>query len=247
MGATPKQARKYTLLMLYPILAGSVDAHCVVTVAKQPVHSAQQPLITTEQYARPLGGITIDVYRGYGKDCSQPESGTILTLVTDAHGQVVLPKLRAGGYYVRARANPNFRDYLCLEISDKATANELHKFRLELSPYNPPATYEQIVDKAEHSAAIQVIPAFRGVITDPSGAFIPGASVNVVFKGTQGKKYAVRLRSDELGRFSANLAPGAYIAFFRSQGFKDQVIPLTVSSTSASGELRIRLNLGDVF
>jgi hypothetical protein len=227
------------------LLAGSTEAHCTVRVAKTAVESTQQPRITAQQYARPRGDVTIEVYRrDHGDGCSQPTGDAQLTLVTDALGKAVLPQLPPGSYYVLAKAKPNLRDDLCLNIT-RSTAQVSSKFTLELVPYDPPPTYAQIVANAEHSTDVQLIPKFRGVVLDPTGALIRDTSVDVVFKGTEGEKYAAHLHTDEFGRFSANLPEGGYIAFFHAQGFKERVVPLAVSNTDGNGELRVKLQIGD--
>jgi hypothetical protein len=244
MGVITQWIRRYAPLALCLVLAGLVKAHCAENFMTPSMQSAQRPLIAVNRDARPAGVVTIEIHHAYKKNCFQINDGAQLTLATDSHGEVVLPKLHAGWYYVRARANPNLWNDLCLYISDSATAKDTHRFTLELRTYvlHP---YESFIDNAEHSADIQVISEFRGVIVDVVGTPIVNTSIEVVFKGTKGKKYAARLRSDGLGRFSANLAPGDYIALFNSPGFKYLAVPLTVSKTATNGELRVKLKIGD--
>jgi hypothetical protein len=54
------------------------------------------------------------------------------------------------------------------------------------------------------------------------------------------------VRSDELGRFSAQLADGEYVAFFGASGFEGRVLPLTISKAGGDGELLVVLEVGVV-
>lgn len=219
--------------------AVSVNAYCAIEIV-QIVKSSQQPRITTDQFARPLSGVRIEVYRGFGASCSQPKGNAQLVLVADAQGSAVLPKLPQGKYYLLAQAQPNLRANLCLNISSHVTATS-REFTLNLAPCDPDPTYEQIIAGTESAPDFQTVPEFRGEVLDPTGAPIRRATIEVVFKGTGGKKYAANLQTDALGRFFANLPEGGYVAFFRGQGFENRVVGLTISKAEGHGEIQIKL------
>src|SRR5712675_48227 len=58
-------------------------------------------------------------------------------------------------------------------------------------------------------------PSLRGVVTDPSGAFIPGAIVQLL--GPNGEQ---RTKTDNVGRYTfATLRPGKYTVRVIAKGF----------------------------
>jgi hypothetical protein len=197
----------------------------------------------TEQYARSLGGVRIEVYRGFGPHGEMAAKEPQLVLTSDEHGQVVLPKLPHGRYHVLALATPNLRDDLYLNISFRA-ARKPREFTMNLVPYDPPPTYEQRITAAEFSSDVKRLTEFRGVVCDQAGAPIPNASVDVLFKGTDGKRYAARLRTDGSGKFASNLPEGNYVAFVRCQGFSDRVIAVVIAKTGSDNELKVELEIG---
>lgn len=59
--------------------------------------------------------------------------------------------------------------------------------------------------------------ALRGVVTDPSGAVVPGARIVVAHAGGGGERTVV---TDERGRFVSSLAPGTYELGVELTGFE---------------------------
>jgi hypothetical protein len=108
----------------------------------------------------------------------------------------------------------------------------------------PHSTLSEKLAAAEQEPIKDVLQTFGGVIADATGALIPGASIDVVRKGTGRRVHVARVRSDAQGRFSATLADGDYVVFFRASGFSERILPLTISRANGSGELQVRLDIG---
>jgi hypothetical protein len=148
-------------------------------------------------------------------------------------------------YSIVASAKPDLVGYLALNI-DPSNSDLLDQFSIFLEQKHyvaPPPTYAQIVAAAEQSPIVSRLSKFRGVVFDRGGAPIPGVFIDIVVKGTQGEKHAARVRSDELGRFSAQLADGEYVALFGASGFERRVLPLTISKAAGNGELQVVLEV----
>jgi hypothetical protein len=71
--------------------------------------------------------------------------------------------------------------------------------------------------------------SFKGVVTDPSGAVIPNATVLVHRDWPEQNTQNLRLNTDKFGRFSIELAPGFYDIAIFAQAFSPN-----------SGKVRIR-------
>lgn len=239
-----KERRKWTaatILALCLFLSSPAKVSCS-TIVVQYIKTLQRARITTVLHARPLGGVMIKVYRRSSRSNVMTAEEPLQVLFTDLHGQLVLPKLPRGKYSIVALAKPNLREDVYLNISLWATKRP-SKLTLELTPYNPAPTSEQKIIASELSHDVKQVTEFRGVVCDRGGTPIPQASVEVVFKGTGGKKYAAKLYADEFGKFSADLPEGDYMAIFSAEWFIKRVIALTVSKTGSDGGLRIELEV----
>ena len=73
---------------------------------------------------------------------------------------------------------------------------------------------------------------------------IPGANIKVVRKGSADNRDVMRLKSDANGHFSAQLANGAYIAVFSSQGFRTEIVPFEVAA-QGDKEMLVKLQIGN--
>ena len=83
------------------------------------------------------------------------------------------------------------------------------------------------------------------MVVDQASDQIPGVSIDVVVRGTKGREHAAQLHSDKLGRFSAHLPDGEYVAFFRSPGFFRAHLPIDARKGMSERELRVVLNIGN--
>src|SRR6478735_5347963 len=96
---------------------------------------------------------------------------------------------------------------------------------------------------AVSSAWAQVAGRLSGTVVDPSGAAIPGASVNVYVTG--GKDPLLRAASNEGGAFSfVTVRPGVYDVAVEAKGFGKLLLhQVTVSPVQETTLPAIRLEL----
>lgn len=198
--------------------------------------SSQRPRIVVQLEGKPIADARIEVYRDRSR-----KSRLLYTLKTGADGLTVLPQLRPGRYRVRGAA-PKLWGEVYLEVSWNAPA-EASQIAMEMESW-PHSTLSEKLAAAEQEPIKDVLQTFGGVIADATGALIPGASIDVVRKGTGRRVHVARVRSDAQGRFSATLADGDYVVFFRASGFSERILPLTISRANGSGELQVRLDIG---
>lgn len=84
----------------------------------------------------------------------------------------------------------------------------------------------------------------NGIVTDASGAIIPGAEVKVTNTGTGVSRTGA---SNETGNFVfASLAPGRYRVEVSREGFRSAVIPELTLDVNQTTSVTIKLNVGQV-
>ena len=215
-------------------------ASCSVRVLAEE-KASQIVRIIIEYDGKPLSGSRIEVYRGSEPIVETGSGRPLLVVISDALGHVVFPKMSPGKYHVVALAKPNLRDEMLLNVSRWHHTKD-REFTMYLVPFVAPPTYEQLIAIAESSSDIKSLTRLRGLVCDQSGAPITQASVDVVFRGTEGKKYAARLHTDESGRFASDFVPeGGYIAAIRSQGFSTKFLSLKITEKASNDDLKIEL------
>ena len=152
--------------------------------------------------------------------------------ITDENGIASLAELAPGEYEVAATLNGvASTPFVGLHVTSNP---KVTTFPMDLT--------EQ-VQRVEKAPILFHVEAFRGTVTDPSGAMLPGASIVVVKRGTQAKDLALTGKADASGHFSAQLAEGSYIAVFFVLGFRPAIAPFEVARGGAS-QLSISLNPG---
>lgn len=220
------------------LLACSQWASCSVKVIELS-ESSQQPQITVLLNGAAQKDVKLEIYKGF-----PVRDKPLLVLLTDENGQAVLPALQPGKYALRASPNRSLLGELYLDIKS-ATERQKDRFSMQLEPYDHPPTFEELVVAAEQSSAAREYAEFSGVVVDQSRGRIPGVSIDVVIRGTKGTEHVRRLRSDNLGRFSADLPDGNYVAAFSSPGFKVQYIPLTITKSASDNNMHVVLDIGE--
>jgi 5-hydroxyisourate hydrolase-like protein (transthyretin family) len=222
------------LLVLVPPRAGV----CAVTVNGPPTKSSRNVVVTTVFEGKPRKGVKVEIYR-----CrKQVEANPSFTLITGEDGTVAPPALSPGEYCIVASADLNLVADLDLRVSSHFR-EKTSSFSMELVAGRFP-TWEQQLAAAEEMPVKDRLQNFSGVVRDPTGAAILGVAIEIIRKGTQGKERVGQLKSDRDGRFSTDLAEGAYLAVFLAQGFGTQLLPFEISKTQGGGDVRVRLELG---
>ena len=92
--------------------------------------------------------------------------------------------------------------------------------------------------------AISTIQVFQGVVVDPTGAVIAGATIRVFSEEDPGESHAVEIKTDERGRFSASLVPGTHTALVKMQGFRTQKVALEIAPRADAKDLKFSLKIG---
>jgi 5-hydroxyisourate hydrolase-like protein (transthyretin family) len=219
------------------LLVAPQAAFCSVAVGP-PTKSSRNVVITVLFDGKPRKGVKVEIFRPR----KQEETNPSFTFVTGEDGIVAPPALPPGEYCIVASADLNLRSDLCLRVVSHSR-EKTSSFSMEMLAARFP-TWEQQLAAAEQMPSRVRLQQFSGIVRDPSGATITGVSVEIVRKGTQGKDRVVQLKSDKDGRFSSDLADGAYIAVFSAQGFSTQLVPFEITKTEGSGDLRIQLDIG---
>jgi 5-hydroxyisourate hydrolase-like protein (transthyretin family) len=211
---------------------------CSVMVNGPPTKSSRNVVVSTLFEGKPRKGVKVEIYR-----CrKQMEANPSFTLITGEDGTVAPPALSPGEYCIVASADLNLVADLELHVSSHFK-EKTSSFSMELVASRFP-TWEQQLAAAERMPVKDRLQDFSGVVRDPTGAVIPDVAIEIIRKGTQGKERVARLKSDRDGRFSTELAEGAYIAVFLAQGFGAQLLPFEISKMQGGGDLRVRLEPG---
>lgn len=251
---------------LLSLILGAPAFYClnvaVVGPSAPPIRVRQSARFIVTLNDKPAPGITIVVWT------SPPSAKIVASLITDARGMIVLPMLLPGRTYSvgpSPGADPGYGENIgvcvipcndtILETTDLAQESlnsplhaidrdesALSEIPMEIGPKGDLAS-RSLIFSAEKEAAIVQLPTLRGVVKDPSGAVIPGAWVDVVAKGEEGKRL-VLIRADRAGQFTAYLPNGEYVAIVSSQGFRIRVQAFIVDHSLTTGELQIQLDLG---
>jgi hypothetical protein len=236
-----------------PILIASLlfcaftNAECVVvggpTASFEP--ASQEVRITALLDGKPLSAVRIDILTA----ANEP----LFSLSTDQLGIVAVPTLSIGRYHVVAtsrstRFGEMYLGELFLDVDSHAwstpTVHSIDLFSASgFRPVDLPIM-ENPWKTAQRHAEIGLVRNFRGVVTDPSGAVIPGAKVSALPEGSPYGTIPAETIGDEMGAFSMALAPGKYVGLVESPGFRPQRMSLEVAPQAEAKEIKISLNIG---
>jgi len=220
----------------------------------------QQATIRVTRDGKPVDGARVSVSSGI-------PSRIIDSSITDGSGKTVLPHLPPGAYVLRADSGSfgNSAE-ICLspcpdnflekhELVVVSLAGQLQSLDDEV--FNLPELLLQVhsapvdaplnpLNGPEQQTIPDPLPNFHGVVTDPAGGFIPGATINVITPEGQGWRRVITVDSGSKGRFRISLPNGEYVAVVSRSGFRSRSVRFTISSAAAPRELQLLLNLGMV-
>jgi Carboxypeptidase regulatory-like domain len=242
----------------YPTRALSV----VVASDPSPIPYVKPGAQVTVMFdGKPAPGAKVYVWRRYHYSESY-------LLDADEAGRVKLPELPAGSYSISASSDANVPQggavdvcmIACYENLFEVTElafDSLHgpiyaidrralgmsEIILDIAPDRTPGFMDAIAN-AEKEPAAFTLREFSGVVTDQTGAVIPGASVAVVCKLDQKIQMVSALATDRVGEFSARLDPGDYFVLIAAQGFRPQAIHIVVAPQGSADKAQITLKIG---
>ncbi len=249
------------------LLGATPSLYC--STVEVTVEVIPSPLIRAKQNARigvmlegkPVPGVKVDVWK------SSPSPGLFASFVTDGNGMIILPILPSGVYSIGPAPAHNPRYVggfsVCvipcngslLETTDIVFDNlrspprpidrdqsALSELRMEIGP-TIDSTDLNLIRRAQQQPVFGRLPLLRGSVIDQSGAFIPGAWVDVVAKGAEAKR-VVLLHADRVGGFSTDLPDGDYILIVSSPGFRTRALEVIVDRSEKPGDLLILLDIG---
>ena len=219
------------------LLATGVSAECVVVAGATPEiptfqAATQRIRMTALQNGKALENVRVLFYLG------SAELNPKLVLITDKKGEILTTGLAPGPYRVRAIGpEPEFTE-VYVQVADKL-GTETTSFLLAI-----PSTFPTVkVSEISGAAVTEHIREFKGHVGDPSGAFVPGAFVQV-FRNGAPNDAVVKIKADRDGLFSASLAPGQYVVFVSSPGFSNKVMGFEVSPNGEAKDLLLSLRIG---
>jgi hypothetical protein len=237
--------REFLLILVCSLSGALATAECVEVTSGAAASvfriSARSVRITAEQDGKPLPNVRLSF--NFQGDLSQIQSRSAannskLVLTTDKHGNAMAPDLAAGKYQVTAIGPEHEYAELYLQVAD-SKAKETSSFLIKVPP---PFLRERAAD-VQKAPIQEHIRDFRGRVIDPSGAFVPGALVQV-YRQDSPSEPAAKIKANDDGTFAAILAPGKYVVFVSSEGFFKKVVGFTIGTDGEPKALRLELRVG---
>jgi hypothetical protein len=223
------------------LLATAAIGECVAVEAGGE-SSSERVRITTVLNSKVAPGVKVDIF---GSENRYKHS-----VVSDHNGVAVLPKLVPGLYGVLAEsADRKFHGQLALQVT-QSSKNRTSSFFITLNGASPsfgglqPLTIRELTTAAKTPVSTR-LQQFSGVLIDPSGAPIPNADI-VVMKTRSSDNPGLtisELNSKEDGGFSEHLSEGTYVAVFRMNGFRTEVVAFELANDGLK-DLRITMRIG---
>jgi hypothetical protein len=250
------------------VASSSALAKAVVVVAERgPLPYMKQGAQVTVLFdGKPEQGVWVHV-------SGMSRNGESYQFATDGDGRVRLPNLPAGSYSISASSDANVVQGGELEVCvEECAENEfettefafasLHgpvvaidrntlgmsEIFFDLAPDRMPEFRESLA-QAELEPAALTLSELHGVVTDQSGAVIPGASVMVMTKASgQGQKghdqLVASLSTSPIGEFSASLGPGDYYVVISARGFQSKAIHVVITPDGSPEKAQVQLKVG---
>ena len=220
-------------------IAGAVRAAepAVSVEVVTPLKSGPVARIVVALNGKPVPGAKVAIYKYEGARGAIP----VVTLLCDEYGWIKTPKLADGQYGFVAQVGKDLQAGLFLDVSSR---DGTMAFEMDLRP-SPPERAHVDLTNPENVPITKRLQAFRGTVTDPSGAVLPKASIRIVRRGAGGTKVVNEIKSGINGDFQAELPTGTYVAIFSAPGFKTYVVGFEIAPDGSS-RLDVKLDIGPV-
>jgi hypothetical protein len=221
-------------LLLATLSHGECVEVTVVNPALPTFQAASRRIrITALQEGRALANVSILFY------LTTDEVNPKLALTTDKQGAVLAPDLAPGHYRVLAIGPDHESAEINLEVSDK-DGTQPSSFLMAI----PPTFLPEKASDIEAAPITEHVREFKGHVTDPSGAFVPGALVQVFRRGSPSTESVAKIKADNEGYFVASLAPGKYVVVISSQGFFKKIVGFEIGPEGEAKDLRVEMRIG---
>jgi hypothetical protein len=230
--------RTLTILALVLSAASAVYGECVVI---EPQLSSANIRLVARLDGKPAKDVRVDIFTAGVSP--QP----LYALVTDDKGTAIPPELAPGTYHIEAwswRGRPY--DLSIFVPPDGRVTPIEYSMNME----SDESLRKLSADVKAGASPDTVLHHFAGVISDPSGASISGATIEVRRLDASGEPVDAQIQviAGHDGKFSLDLADGVYVALFRSPGFVRKFVAFKIGAndpqTDPSGALAVSLEIG---
>lgn len=203
----------------------------VVQAASRP--TSQNIRVIAVHNGTSLQNVRIELYGN--------SSHAIQTLATNKKGFAEIHIEVPGGYQIVASTDAGVVGYAYIVVTKGKKASRV---RLNLDPNRIlTPSLQTLIARAESQISMKSR-IFGGMVVDPAGAAIRGATVRVYAKDTGGKNVVAATETDYNGRFSADLHSGSYVVVFMSPGFATNIVPVDISTDASEDGLSIAMQIG---
>ncbi len=225
------------LVLVAPFVCTSAADWASVRVM-QVQRSSSHPLITVLNDGKPTAGANVKILRIRGG-----KSVLLREAISGADGVVPIPQLPTGRYQIIATSE-KLSDDLELDVASRHSNAKSH-FTLNLACCLPP-TLEEMAAAAEKSSVKVRIKKMAGTVTDPTGALVAGAQLEVLRENQSKLEPVAQSKADLEGHFSIDVPEGSYVLVASCSGFKTRLTLVEIAAAADSGSLQVRLQIGDV-
>jgi hypothetical protein len=111
---------------------------------------------------------------------------------------------------------------------------------------NPQKDVKVVVSTVEGQARLTITTDSQGVVSLldlPPGKYCLAASAAPTLRADD---LCLEVSTDEDRRFTAQMAPGIYIAVFRSFGFQTEFVPFEIAKEGSKEDLRVKLMIASM-
>ncbi len=199
------------LLLVLVLLSSCMAFACSVVVIRETAKVSRHVVVGLSYEGTPVKDIELSVV--------EKSTGKLVQKVTtDAHGSTHIENLVPGAYTIKSPVSDDKE--IIVSDEEEASTLQISAF-LERRPMR--------------------LASFKAIITDPTGAVVPGAVV--VLETLDGVTPIAAGTTDSAGRIKLDLRPGTYRMRVGVQGFKTPSVPVQIANDGWPS-FRLQLVLG---